>query len=210
MLRPAAPHLVIDGFLPEELRCAMRDDAFRNAAAFVPAGEVLNGEPVFGLGRIALRCAAGLGQHKAVFEVAIQQCQPQASAALGLAPFALAHTETELVAHGDGGHFGLHHDTLTQGSRAHHTTDRVLSSVYYLHDEPRRFGGGELAIHPFGPGKPVLIEPRSNRLVLFAAIAPHAVRPVVCPGGTFADYRFSVNCWLHRARPVVAGAAGAL
>lgn len=207
MTRSVAPHLVIDGFLPEALRNAMLDYAMMSEAQFVPAGEAVEGNPIAGLGRIALRCTSGLGDLRANFEAAIHTHFDEACAATGVAPFAVARFETELVSHGNGGHFDLHHDTLTQRNRADFETDRVLSSVYYLHDEPRRFSGGELAIHPFGPGEPVLIEPRGNRLVLFSSIAPHAVRPVSCPSAAFADYRFSVNCWLHRARPAVAGAA---
>jgi Rps23 Pro-64 3,4-dihydroxylase Tpa1-like proline 4-hydroxylase len=207
MNRPAAPHLVIDNFLPEPQRVALLAHALRSEAAFVPAGEAIDGAPVTGQGRIALRCALGLGDLRGSFEAAVHARFAEVCAAIGVAPFPLAHTETELVAHGDGGHFDLHHDTLTQRNRADFATDRVVSSVYYLHKEPHAFSGGELAIHPFGQGEPILIEPRGNRLVLFAAIAPHAVRAVNCPGAAFADWRFSVNCWLHRARPAVAAAA---
>jgi len=81
---------------------------------------------------------------------------------------------------------------------------RVLSCVYYFHREPKAFEGGALRIHAFGSEEDaefVDIEPRQNSLLVFPAWAPHEVRTVSCPSDAFADARFSVNCWLHRARP---------
>jgi SM-20-related protein len=51
-----------------------------------------------------------------------------------------------------------------------------------------------------GPLVAVAVEPEHNRLVAFPAFVPHEVVPISCPGNAFADRRFSINCWLHRAR----------
>ena len=201
------PHLVIDAFLPPEQLAALLGYALQHETEFAPAGELVDGAAVANRNRVALRCASGLGPHKAAFIAAIHARFGEACAATGVSPFEIAHTETELVAHGHGGHFDLHHDTLTQTNRAGFDSDRVLSSVFYFFREPKAFSGGELALYPFRPGEPLIIEPKHNRLVLFSAIAPHAVHPVDCPSRTFSDSRFSVNCWLHRARPLAGATA---
>jgi predicted 2-oxoglutarate/Fe(II)-dependent dioxygenase YbiX len=201
------PHLVIDDFLAPAQVAALLGYALANETDFVPAGELIEGTAVANRNRVALRCSIGLGPHREAFVAAIHARFADACAATGVALFAIARTETELVAHGHGGRFDLHHDTLTQTNRAGFDSDRVLSSVFYFHREPKAFSGGELAIYPFRPGEPLTIAPQQNRLVLFSAIAPHAVHPVACPSRAFADSRFSVNCWLHRARPLAGGGA---
>ena len=75
-----------------------------------------------------------------------------------------------------------------------------MSAVYYFHVQPLGFSGGELVIHPFGLSEASVIEPRDNRLVVFPSFALHEVLPVVCPNDGFASARFSINCWLRRAK----------
>ncbi|MGH6785656.1 MAG: 2OG-Fe(II) oxygenase [Novosphingobium sp.] len=194
---------MIDGFLPASLAQGLLEHAWANQADFRETGVVSDGADVVDRAdRRSLRLPAGLGMHEADFVNAVHAILPAALEKLGAEAFDLAQTETELAAHGDGAFYNIHVDTLTQHNREGRDTDRVLSGVWYAHRVPAGFIGGELALHPFGPGEPALIEPRHNRLVLFSSIAPHAVRPVACASGDFADYRFAVNCWLHRARPV--------
>jgi SM-20-related protein len=119
-------------------------------------------------------------------------------AGAGIAPFPVDHLEWSIVAHGDGDYYRTHIDTRTGQEGAGHM--RVLSCVYYLHHEPRAYSGGALAFHPIGPIAGASIDSLHNRLIAFPAFIPHEVEPINCPGDAFADRRFSVNCWLHRAR----------
>lgn len=196
-----ARHLVIDKFLPPELHQALLAHALDNAAGFAPS-EVRPGERGYVDPDIrrSLLLDIGLGALEPAFQAAIAARLDELCAGAGVAPFAIARAECELAAHGDGHFFRIHHDTLIKAGRTSTRTDRVMSLVYYFHRQPQGFSGGELAVYPFGGGEPVLIEPRDNRLVAFAAMTPHEVRPVRCPSGQFADYRFAINCWLHRAR----------
>jgi Rps23 Pro-64 3,4-dihydroxylase Tpa1-like proline 4-hydroxylase len=121
--------------------------------------------------------------------------------ALGIPPCPLDPVELQLVAHRQGSFFRPHIDTFTQANREGQKSDRVLTLVYYLHAQPRRFTGGEIALFPFGPGEPLAIDPADNRLLAFPSFALHEVRPIATPeDDRFTDARFAVNCWLHRER----------
>jgi len=121
---------------------------------------------------------------------------------LGLSPFQLDKISMELAAHGDGDFYHRHIDTFIGAERP--ATDRVLTGVYYFHDRPRAFEGGELRLFSLLPleagGSYVDIEPLNDSLLLFPAWVPHEVRPISCPGGGFAQSRFAINCWYRRRR----------
>jgi SM-20-related protein len=111
--------------------------------------------------------------------------------------------EFEITAYPDGGHIGEHIDTKTGKERV-----RILSCVYYFAATPRRFDGGELRLFGFpkpnfgeksGAASFVDIEPHTDTLVVFPSWLFHQVLPVRVPGGAWADSRFTVNCWIHRA-----------
>jgi len=79
--------------------------------------------------------------------------------------------------------------------------DRVISAVYYFHNIPKGFSGGNLRLFRFGSEEAddgVAIEPIDNSLVVFPSWVRHQVERVSCPSGDFADYRYAVNCWYCR------------
>ena len=198
---PAPRSLVIDAFLPDELHGRLLAFALASRAAFKPTSIRRGEQGVVDQGvRQSLRCAGGLGPLEEDFSAAVHAHLPELCEALGVAPFVLAKTELELAAHGDGGFYKVHFDTFTQDARLASDTDRAISAVYYFYRQPKAFSGGELQLHRFGGGLADRLDPCDNRLVSFAAIAPHEVLPIACPSGQFEDYRFTVNCWLHRAR----------
>lgn len=133
-------------------------------------------------------------------EAAFRAAVPQAVRALGLAPFELASLSLELAAHGDGDFYRRHIDTFVGEHRQNN--DRVLTGVYYFHNQPKAFEGGELRLYSLLPvdkgGSYVDIEPAHNSLLLFPAWAPHEVRAISCPNGAFAQSRFAINCWYNR------------
>jgi SM-20-related protein len=193
--------LVIEDFLPPADHAALLAFALASEAGFLPSEVHDSGDGRYDpSSRRSLRFGGDLGAIGEAFGAAILARRDDLFAATGTPPFAVKRCEIELSAHGDGGFFALHQDTLTGAERLSRSADRLLTAVYWFHRQPQRFGGGEFALYPIGPGEPELIAPRDNRLVAFSAIAPHEVRPVSCPGGGFGDARFSINCWLHRAR----------
>ncbi len=127
-----------------------------------------------------------------------------------LPDFDFETVEMQFTAHNDGDFYRAHRD-YAEGDQAY----RRLTFVYYFHRQPKRFGGGELALydtHHDGAGFDAqafsLVEPQDNMLIVFPARFWHEVRPVSCPGGAYADSRFTLNGWIGVARaPATAGAA---
>lgn len=84
---------------------------------------------------------------------------------------------------------------------------REMSCIYYIHRQPRGFAGGELRLYDSievdGQKRAAetfeSVEPISNRMVVFRSDEFHEAMPVRCPSGEFADSRFAVTTWLHRA-----------
>jgi Rps23 Pro-64 3,4-dihydroxylase Tpa1-like proline 4-hydroxylase len=140
------------------------------------------------------------GPLRDALEDAFRAAMPQAISALGLARFELASLSLELAAHGDGDFYRRHIDTFVGEQRQNN--DRVLTGVFYFHNQPKAFEGGELRLYSLLPidkgGRYLDIEPAHNSLLLFPAWAPHEVRAISCPNGGFAQSRFAINCWYNR------------
>lgn len=204
--------LAFDDFLPAPLVAGLLEHALASEASFEPA-EVVgpDGSALRPESRQAGQSTAGLGQLKAPFSEAIHARFDEFVTGLGMQPFRIAYTETQLIAHGHDAFYKRHIDTMTGEPGISDATYRAISAVYYFHRQPKAFTGGEIAIHAFGSGtNTVEIEPLHNRLVVFPSIALHEVRKISCPSMAFADSRFAVNCWLHteRSKPRDDRAAG--
>ena len=203
MTRAHVPRpLVIDNFLPEEFVARLLDHVLSQQEAV----ELTDLQKTAGTRenasiRHSWRLNDALELHGKEFRAAIRQRLGEWFEPLGLGPFPACAFEMEIVAHRDGDFYRRHIDTFTAKVRETDTSDRVISTVYYFHREPKGFSGGELALYPFGGTEPaLLIEPVNNRLALFPSLALHEVLPVCCPGDLFADARFAINCWIHRER----------
>jgi SM-20-related protein len=124
--------------------------------------------------------------------------------ALNLSERRVEPQEFEITAYPDGGHIGAHIDTRAASDRV-----RILSCVYYFSATPRPFCGGGLRLHGFpkpaaageaaAPSPYVDIEPETDTLVIFPAWLSHEVQPIRVPSRAWADSRFTINCWIHRA-----------
>jgi Rps23 Pro-64 3,4-dihydroxylase Tpa1-like proline 4-hydroxylase len=145
-----------------------------------------------------------LGEFDAILKSRIAETVLTVRGDFEMGEFSLHHVELELAAHGDGGHFHSHTDTIHEKDAG-----RVMTAVYYFFAEPRRFSGGELRLCGWWRGDAKgefppphrYITPESDGLLIFPSWAVHEVMPVVCPSGEFADSRFSVNCWVWRQLP---------
>jgi len=193
------PHLVIDGFLPPDLHDGLLQYALGHEADFARSAMRKDGRAYHGEDRRSWSSEGELGGLKQPFQAAIREALPALFAALGMEPFEPHAIEVDMSAHRNGDYFRPHCDTMHSGNRTRYS-DRVITAVYYFHAQPRGFSGGEFAIHPFGEGDPVLIEPRDNRLLAIPAFATHEVKPIEIANDDFRSARFAVNAWVHRAR----------
>jgi Rps23 Pro-64 3,4-dihydroxylase Tpa1-like proline 4-hydroxylase len=105
--------------------------------------------------------------------------------------------ETQISRYGnDEDHYEWHYDRMSND-------DRLITLVYYVNMEPKKFQGGELI---FSDGlsigrriitsnsKECAIKPQNDRLVIFNSRTVHRVAPVTS-SPKFEDGRFSVNIW---------------
>tara|TARA_R110000824_G_scaffold279475_1_gene467683 strand:- start:63 stop:722 length:660 start_codon:yes stop_codon:yes gene_type:complete len=107
---------------------------------------------------------------------------------------------TQVSRYGDDGQQFKYHIDAMEG------TERQLTMVYYFHEEPKKYKGGEISFtrSPISMGvpmdknaKPMVIKPENNMAVIFGALTAHTVYPTTSPK-IFSQGRFSVNCWIGR------------
>ena len=157
-------------------------------------------------------CIDSIGRFFDVVERRIQQVIPELTHDLRLSRFEAGLIDLQMVAHGDGGFYTRHIDTFT-GKDRFAKGDRVISCVYYFFNEPKAFTGGELRLHPLRTKTdptPAAIDMAitNDTLIAFSSWLPHEVLAVSSPSRTFADSRFSINCWVHQVPPMKAETAG--
>lgn len=193
------PHHQYEDFLDAETSRRLLEWVLSNAMRFEPS--TVGSDELDPRVRVSAKTAS-LGPWRRVFEDRIRSIAPDIFRRTGTASFPIKSIELEIAAHGDGAHFAKHRDVPIGGARSRDGSrgeDRVVSAVYYFHREPRRFSGGELRLYAFGEADDrahLDIAPLRNSLVVFPSWVVHEVRPVSCPGHSFAESRFAVNCWL--------------
>jgi Rps23 Pro-64 3,4-dihydroxylase Tpa1-like proline 4-hydroxylase len=134
----------------------------------------------------------------------VRQVIPQVLAALQRQEFPIGLIEAQLTAHNDGEYFKLHNDNGVEA-----LASRILTFVYYFHQQPKAFTGGELRIYEgkfegeegkkFVPKGYHVVVPKNNCIVFFPSQPMHEVTQVQCPSQSFLDGRFTVNGWIHDA-----------
>ena len=137
-----------------------------------------------------------------MFDGPLRAMLPVVRQKLGIAWFQLDKVERQLTAHGRGGFFVPHVDTGDSRVKG-----RRISCVYYFHQAPKRFSGGELKLYDSwvtpggstGAGTYTALEPLDNSLVFFPSEAFHEVCPVEPQTDAFADNRFTVTIWFWEA-----------
>jgi hypothetical protein len=133
-----------------------------------------------------------------LFEARLRRLLPHVRRELELQWFPLGRIERQMAVHRDGGVFRAHADDT-----APEAAGRCLTCVYYFHDRPKRFTGGELWLydtvvrgtHAEKGNRYVSIDPPDNTAVFFASDVYYEVRPLCRQSESFGDSRFSINVW---------------
>jgi Rps23 Pro-64 3,4-dihydroxylase Tpa1-like proline 4-hydroxylase len=198
---PAPKFIVIDQFLADDFV-----DALTTYVASDPQTLVLQdlggppGEHYSAQRKVWIR-PGSLGRFESAFGAAVLDRFSEILAGTGVPVFDVARIETEVCAQRQGSYFAKHIDTDTREPSGSLQSDRLISAVYYFPREPRSFIGGELVIYDFtGRQEAARVEPARNRLVAFPSFACHEVTAITDGADSLAGARWSVNCWLHRAR----------
>jgi predicted 2-oxoglutarate/Fe(II)-dependent dioxygenase YbiX len=198
-----ARHLRFDDLLPAEELGRLLDHALTRETDLAPS-QVITDEPVDDHKDLRRsQTVFELDQVWDLFERRLVGLLPHIRRELGIDWFELGPIERQLTVHGDGDHFALHIDDAGPDVAA-----RKVSAVFYFNREPQGYSGGELrlfdTVEVGGRIEPADtftdVVPKNNTLVVFGSDAPHEVRPVHVPGDAFEDRRFTVVCWVRRAK----------
>ncbi len=194
------PFLQIHDFLSDKLSKEILDYAEARQADFSPSTTSSGGGMAMVTNQRISMTLKDLAEFGPAIRENILAIAPGIIEQLKISPFEIGEIELQLAAHGDGALFVTHIDT---GVHEKSEKPRIISLVYYLHTQPKQFSGGHLRMHTLPIGEddvqPVDITPDHNSLIAFPSFAPHEVLPVVAPNVAFKDWRFAVNCWIHRA-----------
>lgn len=195
--------IVLDEFLaPQELaeltRFTLEHEADFQASEIVSPhseGGVVNYE------HRSSRVLMDAGKHQDIVLNRIKATLPEIVNKLGMQEFPIADVEAQITASNDGDFFHFHSDNASE-----RVASRYLTFVYFFHNEPRSFEGGELRIHDarlengeyVSQGTYQTIVPGQNQIVFFPCELLHEITPVTCKSRRFADSRFTLNGWLRR------------
>lgn len=182
-------YLHIYNFLSDSERSEIFDFAVNNESLFTQSSVI--GDP-------SHRCSKVLYDFpKDLFINRLQKLFPFACDALNIAPNEVGLIESQITASNNGDYFKPHTDSNFEQV----TRTRFLSYVYYFHQNPKRFIGGQLLLYNNQESKEYgnfkVIEPDNNSLVLFESCLLHEVLSVRCPNTKFENSRFTVNGWFN-------------
>ena len=196
-----APYFVLHDFLPAAQHQALLAWTLTQESRFTPAG--IAGKTVDNSIR---RCERlnDLGPFAPLFTNLLTSSYHAWLTTLDAGNFDQTSVELQIAAYGDGAHFAFHTDTGSGTSHA--PTRRMLTAIYYFYSSPKLFTGGDLRLYNLrtqpGPDSDptdfITIAPEHNTLLVFPSELGHEVTPIIQTTGNFADFRFVVNCWLHR------------
>ena len=97
--------------------------------------------------------------------------------------------EAVISRYGDNQTYRRHQDT-----RWDYITYRLVSMIYYVNREPEQFSGGALVL--WHDDKPLKIQVKHDRAVVFPSFVAHEVEPVHMKSNVWEDARFSINYWM--------------
>ena len=192
----AVPFVRKSGFLDASERNAILSHTIENEQNFetlLVAENHLDGSQT-GVRADALRSQSGMlkvPEIREIVEDPIRTALPGIIAALGMQPFAIRELRLSLSATRDGGFGKPHRDDINTSAR--------ISLLWYFHDHPKRFEGGDLMLYdrlddPNGwdLSRSTRIEHTDNMLVAFPCSAMHEITWVTANSAEFRHARFAV------------------
>jgi SM-20-related protein len=146
------------------------------------------------------RVLFNLGQYRPVILQRVRSYLPRVLGQFGHREFTPSKVEVQITASNDREFFHAHSDS-THADYA----SREITFVYYFHQEPKQFTGGELRIYDsvlaggryLQEDRSEEIDPVQDQIVFFPSSLVHEILPVGCRSGAFAESRFTANGWLH-------------
>jgi SM-20-related protein len=196
-IRPA-PYIRIPDFLTTDENKAVIDYAIGKRPAFKPS-TVEGGAPGYRHSQVLFK----LDDLEIDFEGKVREILPDVTGYFGLGLPVEFTFEMQMTTHSDGGFFKIHNDNSSPN-----TASRFLTYVYYFHQEPVAFSGGQLRLYDDSRVEawnwvPVAtfaeIKPQNNMLLFFPSRHYHEVLPTLCRTDHFADGRFTINGWVRTA-----------
>jgi hypothetical protein len=203
-----AASVVLDEFLaPHELDeliayTLQREEHFENSEVISPSGD----PGIVDFSHRRSRVLMDLGKHQEIILERIRCVLPKVLRQFGIEEFPITHVEAQITASNEGDFFATHSDDAQEA-----IASRRVTFVYFFHQEPRPFEGGELRLYDssgddsrgyptrsFQPRNYETIVPQQNQIVFFPCSVSHEITRVACPSGAFADSRFTLNGWLHK------------
>jgi len=94
------------------------------------------------------------------------------------------HDRTKISAYGNGDFYDWHRDDNEDG---------ILTVLYMLYKEPKKFSGGDLMLKWNGNERTIPFE--NNKLFIFPRNTPHKVTNIKTDSKNFWDKRFTIQCF---------------
>lgn len=190
----AAPLVLIDDFLSPNLVSELLTHTIEHEHKFRMAN-VGSDNPHYVPDKRLTHVCFDLGKFKANFRDFIKKNINNFTILLDVPHFNFDKSEIKITNHLNGGFFQPHADnTAIYGD-----SKRVISWLYYFHQTPKAFEGGELLAfnsnieqQEYYTHKFTKIEPINNRFVAFPSCFYHAVTPTLLTDNQFSNGRMAV------------------
>jgi len=189
-----APLVVIDNFLSSNLVPELLSHTIEHEKKFRMANVGSNNPEYISDRRLTHVCFE-MGAFKAYFLDYIIDNLIHFKTLLNIPDFNLDKIEIKITNHLNGGFFQPHADNKAMFG----DSKRVVSWLYYFHQNPKAFEGGELLafdsnidLQEYNAYKFTKIDPINNRLVVFPSCFYHAVTPTLLADNQFSNGRMAV------------------
>jgi SM-20-related protein len=200
--QPVTPVVILDEFLVAQEWRGLMQYALSREPEFVHTAVIGNGgQSELDYHTRRSRVLFDAGPFHYVFHERLAAFYPHVLTRLGHPGFPVSQLEIQITGTGNQEFFRTHTDN---GSAE--VASREITFVYFFHNEPRQFSGGELKIYDtqmengraIASGPHRVVHPLQNQIVFFPSGCLHEILPVGSPSDSFVDRRFTVNGWLHR------------
>ena len=186
-----APFVVLDDFLGRETNRRLLDDALARESIFTTT-ELQNSDE-YGRQQRTNLVTYDVGAAGEALCALVRQHYPLVCARLNMPAPALQFIQRKIAAYRHGDYFNAHQDNGLNHK------DRRISFVYYFHQEPKPYRGGDLLLYDsrFDPRAYVRtlftrIVPRNDSIIFFPSEYFHEVVAVDTDVGEFSASRFTI------------------